>query len=73
MSITLVPLLGLALDILYGAAKLVGLKLDEGPSLLNQQLVTITMNLEGFELLAFVEIDGDPLSIGLPLLLGTAN
>jgi hypothetical protein len=61
------------LDILNGAAKLVGLKLDEGPSLLNGYLAAVTINLEGFELLALVVVDGHPPPIGLSLLPGVRN
>jgi hypothetical protein len=57
----------LALDILNGATKLVGIKLDEGPSLLHRKFATFTMNLEGFELSMFVEINDDPVPVGLPL------
>jgi hypothetical protein len=38
-----------------------------------QNLFVVTMNLEGVELPVFVEIDVDPLLIGLPPFLGTAN
>jgi hypothetical protein len=31
-----------------------------------QNLFVVTMNLEEFELPAFMEIDGEPLLIGLP-------
>jgi hypothetical protein len=61
------------LAILNGAAKLVGLKLDEGPYLLNGYLATVTINLEGFELLALIVVDGHPPPIGLSLLPGVRN
>jgi hypothetical protein len=32
-----------------------------------QNLFVVTVNLEGFELPAFMEINGEPLLIGLPL------
>jgi hypothetical protein len=61
------------LDILYGVAELVGLKLDEGPSLLNGKLATVTMNLQEFELPMLMEVDGDhPPPRGLPFF-GTPN
>jgi hypothetical protein len=45
-------------DNLNGAAKLVGLLLDEGASFLNGHLGAVAMNLEGFELSALVVVDG---------------
>jgi hypothetical protein len=60
-------------DMLNGAAKLVGLHLDEGPSLLNGHLAAVAMDLEGLELLPLMVVDIDHFPIGLALLLGTGN
>jgi hypothetical protein len=57
------------LDSLNGAAKLVGLLLDEGPSLLNGHLASVAMNLEGFELSVLVVVDGHLPTIGMPFCL----
>jgi hypothetical protein len=62
-----------AQDVLNGAAKLVGLHLNEGPSLLNGHLAAVAMDLEGFELTPLMVVDGDPFPIGLALLLGAEN
>jgi hypothetical protein len=63
----------LALDSLNGTAKLVGLLLDERPSLLNGHLAAVDVNLEGFELPTLMVVDGHPPPIGLALLLGAGN
>jgi hypothetical protein len=65
--------LGSVHDVLNGAAKFVGLLLDEGPSLLNGQSAAVAMDLEGLELPALVVVDSHPLPIGLALLLGDGN
>jgi hypothetical protein len=56
-------------EILNSAAKFVSVK-DEGPSLLNRQLASITM---WFKFPMLVEIHGDPLPISLSPLLDTTN
>jgi hypothetical protein len=61
------------LDILNGAPKLVGLKLDEGASLFNGHMAVVTKNLEGFELSALMVVDVHPPPVGLSLFLGAAN
>jgi hypothetical protein len=60
-------------DVLNGAAKLVCLHLDEGPSRLNGHLAAVAMDLEGLELPPLMVVDGDPLPIGLALLLDIKN
>jgi hypothetical protein len=58
-----------AQDVLNGAAKLVGLHLNEALSLLNGHLAAVAMDLEGLELTPLMVVDSDPFPIGLALLL----
>jgi hypothetical protein len=60
-------------DVLNGAAKLVGLLLDEGPLLLDGHLAAVAMDLEGIELAPLMVVDCHPLPIGPALLLCARN